>query len=118
MASNLAQFARRSRELGPSDLGLVLERFRTHLVMRRMEPAEFRATVRDLGFASLDEFAHRIKLPLRTVDSWAKFGVAHDTAQLLLALLGYRKRLEEAIADFDFHTNIGLADFFEDHQLP
>jgi hypothetical protein len=35
-----------------------------------------------------------------------------------LALLNYKARLEAAIADFDSYTNIGLADFFEDHQLP
>ncbi|MFI5014133.1 MAG: hypothetical protein ACHQAY_17490 [Hyphomicrobiales bacterium] len=118
MHTNIRQFARRSRELVPSDFRLVMERFRSHLLMPRMSPEEFRSTVDTLGFPSTADFAERIGLPERTVESWAKFGMSRDAAQILLALLNYKARLEAAIADFDSYTNVGLADFFEDHQLP
>ncbi|GGH16306.1 hypothetical protein GCM10007036_16910 [Alsobacter metallidurans] len=118
MHVNISQFAKRSRELTPSDVPLILERIRSHLVMPRMTPEEFRAVVTQLGFSSTRGFAERIGLPHRTVESWDKFGMSRDAAQLLLALLAYKDRVEGAIRDIDSYTNIGLADFFENYDIP
>jgi hypothetical protein len=117
MKTNLAQFVKNSRDFGPSDIPLVIERIRTHLVMDRMEGAEFRDTIKALGYFSLNDFSEEIGLPLLTVESWAKFGMARDTAQLLRMMLDYRHRLKSAVKDFDFHTNVGLEDFFADYKL-
>jgi hypothetical protein len=102
----------------PGDLGLVMERLHTHALKPRLSPEEFRRTVGDLGFASPEDFAQRIGLGPSTLRSWLRFGLSHDAAQLLLALAGYRRRLKEAMADFEACTQVPIESFFEDHKLP
>lgn len=118
MHPNLRQFAQRSREFRPSHLRMTLERVRAHLLLPRMEPAEFVATIQALGYETAQTFADDIGLPQATAESWEKFGLSRDSAQLLLALLDYKDRLSTAIRDVDSCLNIGLGDFFQDYKLP
>lgn len=118
MHTNLQQFARNSLAFTPSDIPLVLERLHSHTLKPRMSPDEFRSTMSALGFEVAEDFADHIGLPHRTVKSWARFGMARDAAQLLLALLHYRNRVQRAIGDIEGVTHIGLTDFFAEHKLP
>jgi hypothetical protein len=115
---NLRQFAKNSMRFTASDVSLVLERVHSHALKPRMTSDEFIETVHALGFESVAEFADHIGLPHRTAQSWARFGLARDSAQLLLTILKYRQRVETAITDIDGSLRIGLADFFRDHDLP
>jgi len=118
MASNFEQFARNSLQFRPSDIRLVLERVHSHVVKPRMSAEELLEVVHGLGFASVEAFGDRIGLERLTSESWARYGLSRDAAQLLLALLSYRQRLLDAMDDFEKTTQIPLDGFFEDQQLP
>ena len=118
MASNFEQFARNSLEFRPSDVRLMLERVHSHIVKPRMSAEELRKVVTGLGFASVEAFGDQIGLERRTSESWSRYGLSRDAAQLLLALLNYRTRLVDAMDDFEKTTQIPLDGFFENQQLP
>jgi hypothetical protein len=118
MRANLSQIVSRSPIFRPSDIGLLLERLHTHAIKPRLSPEEFLEVVASLGFSSPQEFGRRIGVEDRTVESWSRFGMSRDAAQLLLALLNYRQRLIGAMEDFEGCTQIPLGSFFEDHRLP
>ncbi|GGG31898.1 hypothetical protein [Chelatococcus composti] len=118
MAPRLPDLAKRSLKTALDDLGHVMERVHTHALKERMSPDAFRATVAGLGFSSMREFCDRTGLPESTIESWLRFGLSHDAAQLLNALMSYRNRVKEAIEAADRATNAGVADFFEERQLP
>lgn len=118
MANNLEQFARNSIHFKPSDVRLVFERLHSHIVKPRMSADELREVITGLGFASVEAFGDHIGLERRTSESWARYGLSRDAAQLLLALLNYRSRLVEAMDDFEKTTQIPLDGFFETQQLP
>jgi DNA-binding transcriptional regulator YiaG len=118
MRANLAQIVSRSPIFRPSDIGLLLERLHTHAIKPRLSPEEFREVVASLGFSSPQEFGQRIGVEERTVESWSRFGMSRDAAQLLLALLNYRERLIRAMEDFEACTQVPIGSFFEDHRLP
>jgi|LFEF01.1.fsa_nt_gb hypothetical protein len=102
----------------PRDIGLVIERLITHALKPRMSPDEFRETVLELGFESPEAFGERIGVPKLTIESWLRFGLSSDAAQLLLALVTYRHRLQTAMSDFEACTQVPISSFFEDHRLP
>jgi hypothetical protein len=118
MHENLRQFAHNTIEFRPSDLMLVLERVRNHIVSPRMPASQLREVVGCLGFKSVEDFGEHIGLEKRTAQSWARYGLSRDAAQLLLALLEYRFRVQSAMTDFENTTQIPLDSFFEDHALP
>lgn len=118
MHPNLTQLVMRSPLFRPSDIGLLMERLHTHAIKPRLSPEEFLDVVASLGFSSAQEFAERIGLDNRTVETWSRFGMSRDAAQLLLALLTYRNRLIGAMEEFERCTQIPLNGFFEDHRLP
>ncbi len=101
-----------------ADWALVLERLHSHTLKPRMSPEEFSETILALGYTSPDDFADDIGLPRRTVQSWVRFGLVRDAAQLLLAMLEYRRRVGTAIREIDASLRIGLDDFFAEHDLP
>ncbi len=118
MANNIEQFARNSLQFRPSDIRLVLERVHSHVVKPRMSPEELLDVVSGLGFETVQSFGDQIGLERRTAESWARYGLSRDAAQLLLALLNYRQRLVDAMDDFEKTTQIPLDGFFEDQHLP
>jgi len=118
MVSNLEQFAHNSLQFRPSDIRLMLERVHSHVVKPRMSAEELLEVVQSLGFATVQAFGDKIGLEPRTSESWARYGLSRDAAQLLLALLNYRQRLLAAMTDFEKTTQIPLDGFFEDQQLP
>lgn len=118
MASNLQQFAHNSLHFRPSDIRHILERFHSHVVKPRMAVDELREVVRGLGFETIEAFGAHIGLETRTAESWARYGLSRDAAQLLLAMLNYRQRLVDAMDEFEKTTQIPLDGFFENQKLP
>lgn len=118
MATNLQQFAHNSLHFRPSDIRLMLERLHSHIVKPRMSADELLEVVRGLGFETVEAFGKQIGLETRTAESWARYGLSRDAAQLLLALLNYRQRLVDAMDDFEKTTQIPLDGFFENQKLP
>jgi len=118
MHTNLAQILKRSPLFRASDLTLFFERVHTHTLKPRLSAEEFAEIVASMGFESAAEFGKRIGVEPRTIESWSRFGMSRDVAQILLAFLDYRNRLIAAMEDFEKCTQIPLGGFFEDHRLP
>lgn len=118
MHSNLSQMLNRTPLFRPADLGLFMERIHTHAIKPRLSAEEFGETIASLGFKTPRDFAEAIGIDPRTAETWGRFGMSRDAAQLLLALVNYRNRLVVAMTDFEHCTQIPLESFFEDHQLP
>jgi hypothetical protein len=118
MYDNLKQFARHSRSFRPSDVRHMLARVHNHAISPRMPPEKLLDIVKALGFATVESFGARIGLEPHIAESWARYGISHDAALLLEALLSYRTRLNDAMQDFERSTQIPLDSFFDDHQLP
>jgi hypothetical protein len=115
---NLAQILKRTPIFKPSDLSLLFERVHTHTLKPRLSAEEFAEIVASLGFKSAEEFGTRTGVDPKTIETWSRFGMSRDAAQILLALLEYRNRLIAAMDDFEKCTQIPLNSFFEDHKLP
>ncbi len=118
MRENMRQFADNTLQFKPSDLRLVLERLKNHVLRPRMPASELKEIVSCLGFPSVEAFGTHIGLEPRTSESWARYGLSRDAAQLLLALLKYQFRLKTAMTDFEKITQIPLDSFFDGHSLP
>ncbi|WP_342359921.1 hypothetical protein [Terrarubrum flagellatum] len=118
MYDNLKQFARNSRSFRPSDVRHMFARVQNHAISPRMAPEKLLEIVQALGFKSVEAFGAKIGLEKHIAESWARYGISHDAALLLQALLDYRNRLNDAMQDFERNTQIPLDSFFTDHQLP
>lgn len=118
MHENIRQFAQNTLQFRPSDLRLVLERVKNHVTHPRMPASQLREIVNCLGFETVEDFGRHIGLEPATAESWARYGLSRDAAQLLLALLEYRFRLQSAMDDFEKLTQIPLDQFFDSHALP
>mgnify|MGYP000976903526 CR=1 FL=1 len=118
MYDNLKQLARHSASFRPSDVRHMVARMRNHAIDPRLPPEKLLAIVRALGFDTVQAFGAKIGLEASIAESWARYGISHDAAQLLQALLDYRTRLNDAMQDFEKNTQIPLDSFFGDHQLP
>jgi len=118
MYDNLKQFARHSRSFRASDVRLMYARMHNHAISPRLSPEKLLEIVNRLGFKDVRAFGDKIGLEPHIAESWARFGISHDAAMLLQALLDYRNRLNDAMQDFERNTQIPLDIFFEEHQLP
>ena len=118
MKENVRQFTKNAMDFRASDLNLVLERVKNHLVRPRMPASQLTEIVQCLGFETVERFGEHIGLETATAKSWARYGLTRDAAQLLLALLEYQFRLKTAMTDFEKTTQIPLDSFFDSHALP
>jgi hypothetical protein len=118
MKENMRQFTKNAIDFRTSDLGLVLERVKNHLVRPRMPASQLKEIVQCLGFETVESFGEHIGLEATAAKSWARYGLSRDAAQLLLALLEYQFRLKTAMTDFEKSTQIPLDSFFDSHALP
>lgn len=118
MYDNIKQFARNSRTFRPSDMRHMFARVHNHAISPRLAPEKLLEIVKSLGFPSVEAFGDKIGLERHIADSWARFGISHDAALLLQALLEYRNRLNDAMQDFERNTQIPLDAFFGEHKLP
>lgn len=118
MYDNIKQFARNSRTFRPSDVRHMFARVHNHTISPRLPPEKLLEIVKALGFKDVEAFGEKIGLERHIAESWARYGISHDAALLLQALLDYRNRLNDAMQDFERNTQIPLDIFFEEHQLP
>lgn len=101
----------------PSDIRLVAERLRDHALETRMSPEETREFVASLGYDSLDAFCAAIGLPAHIARRWDRFGVSSEMKQIFALLEAQRRRMAEAIDEFESMTHVGVDDFFRERGL-
>ncbi|TPI33494.1 hypothetical protein FJW08_05865 [Mesorhizobium sp. B3-2-1] len=101
----------------PSDIKLVAQRLHDHAFEPRMSAEEIRQLVVSLGYDSLDAFCSGIGLPAHIAERWSRFGVSGEMKQVFALLAGQRRRVAEAIAEFESMTHVGVEDFLRERGL-
>ncbi|MER8463783.1 hypothetical protein [Mesorhizobium sp. M1396] len=101
----------------PSDIKLVAQRLHDHAFEPRMSAEETKQLVVGLGYDSLDAFCADIGLPLHIAERWSRFGVSGEMKQVFTLLAAQRKRVAEAIAEFESMTHVGVEDFLRERGL-
>ena len=76
----------------PSDMRLVAERLRDHMLETRMTPEATRAFVADLGYDSIEAFCAAIGLPEHIARRWDRFGVSSEMKQVFTLVLEQRRQ--------------------------
>ena len=101
----------------PSDIKLVAQRLHDHAFEPRMSAEETRLLVVSLDYDSLDAFCADIGLPAHIAERWSRFGVSGEMKQVFTLLAAQRKRVAEAIAEFESMTHVGVEDFLRERGL-
>ena len=101
----------------PADIRIAAERLRDHALETRMSPAETRAFVAGFGYDSLDSFCAAIGLPAHIARRWDRFGVSSEMRQVFSLLIAQRRRMAEAVEEFESMTHVGVDDFLRERGL-
>lgn len=101
----------------PSDIKLVAQRLHDHAFEPRMSAGATRAFVRELGYESLHAFCEAVGLPPHVADRWDRFGVSGEMKQIFTLLAAQRRRLAEAVEEFESMTHVGIDEFLRERGL-
>lgn len=101
----------------PNDLRLVAQRFVDHAVEPRLSTAEADMLAQDLGYADLEGFCRDVQLPEHIIERWKRFGISSEMGQVLAFFVLQRRRVRDAVDEFESTRNVGLDDFFEERGL-
>lgn len=101
----------------PNDLRLVAQRFRDHAIEQRLSASEVELIVQDLGYPDLDSFCRDAGLPHHITERWKRFGVSWEMGQIFAFLVAQRKRVRDAVQEFESTRHVGLDDFFRENGL-
>lgn len=101
----------------PADIRLVAQRLHDHAFEARMSAPETRAFIAELGYESLEAFCADIGLPTHIAERWGRFGVSGEMRQVFTLLASQRKRMAEAIEEFEEMTHVGVDDFLRERGL-
>src|SRR3954471_22573509 len=85
----------------PTDIKLVAQRLHDHAFEPRMSAEETRQLVVSLGYDSLEAFCADIGLPMHIAERWGRFGVSGEMKRVFTLLAAQRKRIAEAVAEFE-----------------
>lgn len=101
----------------PADIRLMAQRLHDHAFEERMSPEDTKAFVRGLGYDSLEAFCTEIGLPAHIAERWSRFGVSGEMRQVFTLLASQRRRMVEAIEEFEEMTHVGVDDFLRERGL-
>ena len=93
------------------------QRFVDHAVEARLPPSEVDVIAQELGYSDLEDFCRDVGLPHHIVERWKRFGVSFEMGQVFSFLVRQRKRVQDAVAEFESTRHVGLDDFFEERSL-
>jgi hypothetical protein len=101
----------------PADIKLVARRLHDHAFEPRMSAEETKQLVVSLGYDNLEAFCADIGLPMHIAERWGRFGVSGEMKQVFTLLAAQRKRVAEAVAEFESMTHVGVEDFLRERGL-
>lgn len=115
--SDVRSFVSKVMGASPADIRLMAQRLHDHAFEQRMSAEDTTAFVRDLGYDSLEAFCADIGLPAHIAERWGRFGVSGEMRQVFTLLASQRRRMAEAIAEFEEMTHVGIDDFLRERGL-
>ena len=98
----------------PSDIKLVAQRLHDHAFEPRLSADDTKELVTELGYLDLDSFCADLGLPSHIAERWERFGVSHEMKQVITLLAVQRRRVAEAVAEFEDMTHVGVEDFLRE----
>ncbi len=101
----------------PSDIRFMAQRLHDHAFEERMSAATMRALVRELGHADIAAFCAAVGLPPHIAERWDRFGLSSEMQQVLAFMVAERRRLAEAVGEFESATHVGIDDFLRERDL-
>ncbi len=101
----------------PADIKLVAQRLHDHAFEERLSGEDTARLVQELGYESLEAFCTDLQLPAHIAERWARFGISVEMRQVLTLLVTHRRRMNEAVREFEDMTNAGLDDFLRERGL-
>lgn len=101
----------------PSDIRFVAQRLHDHAFEPRMSPEETRAFARELGHENLDALCAAVGLPPHVAERWERFGLSAEMKQVFALIADQRRRLVEAVEEFETMTHVGIDDFLRERGL-
>jgi hypothetical protein len=101
----------------PNDLKLVAQRLVDHAVERRLSVEEVDSIVQELGYQNLETFCRDAGLPDHIIERWKRFGISSEMGQVFAFLAMQRKRVREAVEEFESTRHVGLEEFFRERGL-
>jgi hypothetical protein len=101
----------------PADIRLMAQRLHDHAFEQRLSPEATKEFVRQLGYESLDAFCADIGLPQHIAERWSRFGVSGEMRQVFSLVVAQRRRMADAIAEFEAMTHVGIDDFLRERDL-
>ena len=101
----------------PADIRLVAQRLHDHAFEQRLSPEATTEFVRQLGYDNLEAFCADIGLPAHIAERWGRFGVSGEMRQVFSLLVAQRRRLADAVEEFEAMTHVGIDDFLRERGL-
>ena len=101
----------------PTDIKLVAQRLRDHALEPRMSAEDTREFIVGLGYETVDAFCADIGLPAHIAQRWSRFGVSGEMRQVFTLLASQRRKMAQAIDEFESMTHVGIDDFLRDRGL-
>lgn len=101
----------------PADIRLMAQRLHDHAFEQRLSPEATAEFVRQLGYDGLDAFCADIGLPPHIAERWGRFGVSGEMKQVFSLLVAQRRRMADAIEEFEAMTHVGIDDFLRERGL-
>lgn len=114
---NVRSLVSKVMRASPSDVRLIAQRLHDHALEERMSSEAAKAFVAELGYGSLEAFCADIGLPAHIAERWGRFGVSGEMRQVFTLLAEQRRKMAEAIAEFEAMTHVGIEDFLRERGL-
>jgi hypothetical protein len=112
--SEVMEFCSKVIGAAPSDIKLVAQRLHDHAFEPRLSAEGTKDIITELGYENLETFCADLGLSSHIAERWSRFGISHEMKQVITLLVAQRRRMAEAVAEFEDMTHVGVEDFLRD----
>ena len=93
------------------------QRIVDHAVEPRLSVSDVNAIVQDLGYPDLGSFGRDVGLPDHIIERWKRFGISSEMGQIFAFLCLQRRKVRDAVEEFESTRHVGLDEFFRERGL-
>lgn len=116
-ASSVKTLLNKVMAASPADIKLVAQRLHDHAFEPRLSADDTKEFIAGLGYESIEAFCADIGLPAHIAERWSRFGVSGEMRQVFTLLASQRRKMAQAIDEFESMTHVGIDDFLRDRGL-
>ena len=116
-ASSVKTLLNKVMAASPADIKLVAQRLHDHAFEPRLSADDTKEFIAGLGYENIEAFCADIGLPAHIAERWSRFGVSGEMRQVFTLLASQRRKMAQAIDEFESMTHVGIDDFLRDRGL-